>query len=340
MKTLTSRVLKSLADGEFHSGEALGRLLGTSRASVWHAMRELGATGLEIYRVRGRGYRLPQPLSLLDQAEIGRHLAHHAGRFTLEIVDSVGSTNTVLMQRAQAGAPGATVIAAEWQSSGRGRQGRAWHASIGGALMFSLLWRFAQGASSLAGLSLAVGVALARTLEKLGVAGAGLKWPNDVVWRGQKLAGILIEMQGDALGPSLAVIGIGVNVRLSETVRRLIDQESTELESACGRTLDRNEVFALLLEELRGVLETFTREGFAPLRGEWQHRHAYQDRAVTVILPDTRRESGIARGVAEDGTLLVETRAGMRRYHAGEVRLGHGPRPPESTRRAEPKERA
>lgn len=321
MKALTCSVLKSLADGEFHSGEALGRSLGMSRASVWNAMRELGATGLEIYRVRGRGYRLPRSLSLLDQAEVERHLGPHAGRYTLEIADSVGSTNTLLMQRAQAGAPGATVIAAEWQTGGRGRQGRAWHAGIGGALTFSLLWRFARGASSLAGLSLAVGVALARTLEKLGVAGAGLKWPNDVLWRGKKLAGILIEMQGDALGPSLAVIGIGVNVRLSDAVRSRIDQEVTDLESACGRTLDRNEVFALLLEELCGVLETFAGKGFAPLRGEWQHRHAHQDRAVTVILSDTRRESGMARGVAEDGALLVETPAGMRRYHAGEISL-------------------
>lgn len=321
MKALTCRVLKSLADGEFHSGQTLGCSLGMSRGSVWHAMRELDAAGLEIYRVRGRGYRLPQPLSLLDQVEVEHHLGRHAARFTLEIADSVGSTNTLLVRRAEVGAPSATVIAAEWQSGGRGRQGRAWHAGIGGALTFSLLWRFAQGASSLAGLSLAVGVALARAIEKLGVADAGLKWPNDVLWRGQKLAGILIEMQGDALGPSLAVIGIGVNVRLSDAVRSRIDQEVTDLESACGRTLDRNEVLALLLVELSTMLDTFTREGFAPLRGEWQRRHAHQDRVVTLILPDAQRASGMARGVAEDGALLVETRAGMRRYHSGEISL-------------------
>jgi BirA family biotin operon repressor/biotin-[acetyl-CoA-carboxylase] ligase len=338
MKALTSHVLKSLADGEFHSGEALGRSLGMSRASVWNAMRELGATGLEIYSVRGRGYRLPQPLSLLDSSEVEGHLQHHGGRFTLEIVDSVGSTNTLLMQRAQAGAPGATVIAAEWQSGGRGRHGRAWHAGIGGALTFSLLWRFTQGASSLAGLSLAIGVALARACAKLGIAGASLKWPNDVVWRGKKLAGILIEMQGDALGPSLAVIGIGVNVRLSAPIRARIDQDVTDLESASGRTLDRNELLALLLEELWSVLETFARDGFASLRGEWQQRHAYQGRAVSVVLSDTRRESGVARGVAEDGALLVETHAGMRRYHTGEISLRSSPS--RRSRSAEPKERA
>jgi len=321
MKALTCCVLKALADGEFHSGQTLGGSLGMSRGSVWHAMRELDAAGLEIYRVRGRGYRLPQPLSLLDRVEVERHLGRHAARFTLEIADSVGSTNTLLVRRAEVGAPSATVIAAEWQSGGRGRQGRAWHAGIGGALTFSLLWRFAQGASAVAGLSLAVGVAIARAVEKLGVADAVLKWPNDVLWRGQKLAGILIEMQGDALGPSVAVIGIGVNVRLSDAVRGRIDQDVTDLESACGRTLDRNAVLALLLVELSSMLDTFTRDGFAPLRGEWQRRHAHQDRRVTLVLPDARRESGMARGVAEDGALLVETRAGMRRYHSGEISL-------------------
>lgn len=319
MKPLAHRVLTLLADADFHSGQALARGLGMSRASVWQAVRELETAGLVIYKVRGRGYRLAQPLSLLDPVAIERHLGPCAGNLALQILESVGSTSTLLMERAQAGAPHATVIAAEWQSGGRGRRGRAWHAEIGGALTFSLLWRFVEGAGFLAGLSLAVGVALARGLEKLGVAGGGLKWPNDVVWRGRKLAGILIEMQGDALGPSLAVIGIGVNVRLSDAVRSRIDQEVTDLENACGRALDRNEVLALLLVELHGVLETFAREGFAPLRGEWQRRHAHQDRAVTVILPDARRETGIARGVAEDGALLVETRGGLRRYHSGEI---------------------
>ncbi len=324
MKPVAHRVLKLLAGGEFRSGEALARALDVSRATVWHAVRELSAAGLEVYKVRGRGYRLPQPLTLLDREGIGHRLGNLARCFALEIVDSVDSTNTLLMKRAQAGERTATVIAAEWQSSGRGRQGRPWQAGIGGALTFSLLWRFAQGAGFVAGLSLAVGVALTRALEKHGVAGAGLKWPNDVVWSGRKLAGILIEMQGDALGPGLAVIGIGLNVRLSEAVRSRIDQEATDLETACGRVLDRNEVFALLLAELWSVLEAFAREGFAPLRSEWERRHTHQDRPVTVILPDGRRESGIARGVAEDGALLVETRAGVRRYHSGAISLRPG----------------
>ena len=332
MKPLTYRVLNRLAAGDFHSGEILAKDLGVSRGSVWHSVRELEAAGLEIYRVRGRGYRLQQPLSVLDAAAVRRHLGRHAPGLALELVDSVGSTNTLALTRAQANAPSGTVIVAEWQTAGRGRLGRSWQAGIGGALTFSVVWRFTQGAGFLAGLSLAAGIALARALKTLGVADAGLKWPNDVVWRGRKLAGILIEMQGDALGPSCAVIGIGLNVRLSDAVRRQIDQAATDLETACGRMLDRNTVLARILIELRSVLEAFARDGFAPLRAEWQRRHAWQDRSVTVALPDGRRESGVARGVGEDGALIVAARAGIRRYHSAEVSLRSMPRATESAR--------
>ena len=321
MKTLASSVLKRLADGEFHSGEALARSLEVSRASVWHAVRELDAAGLEIYKVHGRGYRLPQPLTLLDRASIERQLGADAGRFTLDIRDTVDSTNTRLLERAGAGAASGTVLAAEWQPGGRGRLGREWHAGVGEALTFSLLWRFARGAGALSGLSLAVGSALGRALEAEGAGAIGLKWPNDVLWRGRKLAGILIELAGDALGPTAAVIGIGVNVRLSEATRARIGQPAADLEAVCGAAPDRNRLLARVLAEFAATLDTFSREGFAPLRAEWQRCHAHQDQRVALLLSDGTRQSGHARGVAEDGSLLLETRAGLKRFHSGEVSL-------------------
>jgi len=321
MKALTSSVLKQLADGEFHSGETLARAHEVSRASVWHAIRELEATGLEVYKVHGRGYRLPRSLTLLDRAAVERHLGARAARFTLEIRDAVESTNTLLLERAAAGAPGGTVLAAEWQRGGRGRLGRAWHAGVGEALTFSLLWRFARGAGALSGLSLAVGVALARALAAAGAHGVALKWPNDVLWRGGKLCGILIELAGDALGPTAAAIGIGVNVRLSEGTRRRIGQPVADLEAACSGAPDRNRLLAEILSELDRVLDAFGREGFDPLRAEWQRAHAHQDRRVTLSLPDGSSTTGRARGVAEDGSFLLETRAGVKRYHSGEISL-------------------
>jgi BirA family biotin operon repressor/biotin-[acetyl-CoA-carboxylase] ligase len=319
MKPLAAQLYRVLADGAFHSGEALARGFGVSRASVWNAVRELGAMQLEVFAVRGRGYRLAHPVSLLDAARVARHLGARAAAFSIEVCEAVDSTNTALLARA--GAPTRTVLAAEWQSGGRGRRGRAWHAGLGGALTFSLAWRFARGAAGLSGLSLAVGLAIARALEAAGAQGISLKWPNDVLWRGRKLAGILVELAGDALGPALAVIGIGLNVRLAPATRERIGRGAADLASVLGEAPDRNRLLALLLLELEQVLSRFERSGFGALRAQWRRYDAHEGRRVTLLLPDGTRARGTARAVAEDGALVLETRAGLRRFHGGEVSL-------------------
>jgi BirA family biotin operon repressor/biotin-[acetyl-CoA-carboxylase] ligase len=321
MKPLTAGVYARLADGEFHSGAALARSLEVSRASVWNAVRDLEATGIEVYKVHGRGYRLPHPVALLERAAVERHLGTNVERFALDIRHEVNSTNTTLLECAAAGAAGGTVVAVEWQSGGRGRLGRAWHAGVGEALTFSLLWRFLRGAGALSGLSLAVGVALARALTAAGAAGVALKWPNDIVCGDAKLAGILTELAGDALGPTAAVIGIGLNVRLSEATRTRIGQPATDLVSECGAVPDRNRLLAAVLVELSRVLDAFAKDGFAPLRTEWQRCHAHQGKRVTLTLPNGSRQDGHASGVTEDGSFLLETRAGLKHFHSGEVTL-------------------
>lgn len=321
MMPLAFSVLRKLADAQFHSGAALARAFGVSRGTVWNAVRELDAAGLVVHRVRGRGYRLPQPVSLLEREAVLMSAGAAASRLQIEILDTAESTNTLLMQRAAGAAASGTVIAAEWQQSGRGRMGRPWHAGLAGAVTFSLLWRFSQGANALAGLSLAAGVAVVRALARLGAADAQLKWPNDVVWRGGKLAGVLIEMQGDALGPSVAVLGIGLNVRLTQDLRSRIDQPVADLEAACGHAIDRSAVLGIVLAELAAILDAFSREGFSPLREEWERNHAHQGRRVTVRLPGGQAEEGIACGVAADGALLFDGGSGVRRLLTGEVSL-------------------
>jgi BirA family transcriptional regulator, biotin operon repressor / biotin---[acetyl-CoA-carboxylase] ligase len=321
MNALTFKALRMLADGEFQSGEAMARALGVSRASVWNALHALDQSGIEIFRVRGRGYRLAEPLSLLAGNAVESALGALAPRFAIEVIERVESTNTLLMQRAAAGAPGGTVIAAEWQTAGRGRRGRAWHALPGAALTFSLLWRFEQGAGLLAGLSLAAGVAVIRALAQSGVRDAGLKWPNDVLWRGRKLAGILIEMQGDMLGPSVAVIGIGLNCRMPAALLERIDQPAVDVATAAGAAPERNKLLALLLIELDHVLTIFARDGFAPFRDEWQLRHVYQGKPVRIAQPDGGIVNGTAEGVADNGALLLATHSGQLRFHSGDVSL-------------------
>jgi BirA family biotin operon repressor/biotin-[acetyl-CoA-carboxylase] ligase len=326
-RRLTFALLRLLADGEFHSGEALARLLNISRASVSNALRDADRYGLTLYSVRGRGYRLTNPPQWLDAAIIASHLGSHQNAFHIEILDCAPSSNTLLLQQAGHGSASGTVLAVEWQTGGRGRLGRTWHSGLGNALTFSLLWRFEQGLAALSGLSLAVGVALVRSLLTLGVPGARLKWPNDVQdARGAKLAGVLIEAQGEVLGPSAVVIGIGLNLSLPVEVARQIDQPVTCLSNLCSEMPERNRLLAVLLRELGEVLRECAQHGFAALRAEWERYHALQDQEVCLSLPDGTTVTGTARGVTGDGALRLEVpgSAGqptIRIIHAGDISL-------------------
>ena len=316
----TFEVLRLLEDGEFHSGEALGRTLGITRGSVSNALADVEALGLTVFKVHGRGYRLITPVQWLARERIIAHLGKQSTRYDIEIVDQTGSTNTDLFDRAMRGARSGSVLAAESQTQGRGRRGRDWHSSPGGALTFSLLWRFEQGAGFLSGLSLVVGIALARVLRKHGASDVMLKWPNDLLWRHLKLAGILIELAGDVMGPTVAIIGIGINLRLPDSVKARIDQPVVDL-ARIGVDADRNALFADILSMLDSVLRQFAEEGFAPFRQEWDSLHAYQDKMVRVRMPDKSEIEGRVQSVGEDGALLLHTRSGMRKFYGGELTL-------------------
>jgi BirA family biotin operon repressor/biotin-[acetyl-CoA-carboxylase] ligase len=314
-----------LNDGEFHSGVTIARDLGVSRASVSLALRGVEEFGLVVNKVHGRGYRLLEGLQWLDRELILTHLGQEARAFHLEILDTVESTNSLLLQRSSikknAGELSIAVLATELQTGGRGRRGREWHSGLGDGLTFSLVWRFQQGANLLSGLSLAVGVAIARVLRSSGVEDAALKWPNDVLIDGRKIAGILIELQGDMLGPTTAVIGIGINLKLSDSVKDRIDQSATDLYSVNGKTPDRNHLMAALLLELTRVLKDFECHGFAPFREEWVRYHAFENQSVQLQMPDGSLQEGLVRGVGEDGSLILNTPLGDRIYNGGEISL-------------------
>ncbi|HCI13365.1 MAG: biotin--[acetyl-CoA-carboxylase] ligase [Gallionellales bacterium GWA2_60_142] len=317
MRARTWQLLDILADGRFHSGEALAQRLGVSRASVFNALADTG--GVSVQRVRGRGYRLARPWQPLHRDKIVRWLDTQGGQFDIEVVPQADSSNTLLLQRTALGAPGGSVVAVELQSAGRGRLGRTWHSGLGNALTFSLLWRFDCGLNALSGLSLAVGLAIVRALDEAGAQGVGLKWPNDIVSAQGKLGGVLIEAQGDMLGPSAVVIGVGLNCHLPESLVRQIDQPAYALDELCAEMPERNRLLALLLRELAAVLRQFGQDGFAPFRGEWERRHLHQDQPVELHLADGSEVDGIARGAGDGGELRIETAQGMRTFNSGEV---------------------
>lgn len=315
----TWQLLRVLADGEFHSGAVLARQLGVSRATVFNALADVAEYGVSLQRVRGRGYRLAQPWQCLDADEIIRCLTGAADRFHVEVLQQAASSNALLLQRAMRGAPGGSVLAVELQTAGRGRIGRIWHSGLGNALTFSLLWRFDCGLNALSGLSLAVGVAIVRALKRLGAEDAGLKWPNDILAKQGKLGGVLIEAQGDMLGPSAVVIGVGLNCSLPISVERRIDQPASALDELCPVMPERNRLLAAVLQEIANVLDEFAQTGFATMRGEWEQYHAYQNLPIQLHMAAGSSVSGIARGVSDNGELCLETAQGMRQFNSGEV---------------------
>lgn len=312
MSTLTFQALRRLADGQFHSGEDIARALGRSRATLSEALKRAPELGLDLFSVRGRGYRLSEPIEFLDAEAIARAL--RGTRMRLEVVDEIDSTSTRLLQMASEGAPSGICLAAEWQSAGRGRRGRSWVSALGGSLTFSVLWRFERGAGHLGGVSLAVGVAVARALAQSGVERVRVKWPNDVVVDFRKLAGILVETSGEAQGPSVAVIGVGVNYRLGERLVDRIDQPVIDVARASREPPSRSVLLARMLRELDAVLERFERDGFGPMRDAWRDLHAYHGRRVRVMPPGEKPFEATVMDIAADGELMVATDDG--RSHA------------------------
>ncbi len=315
-------VLQILADGRFHSGQALGTSLGLSRAAIWKIVASLRHHwGLRIQAVRGRGYRLASPVPLLAPQRIRSQLTPFTRARLHEITVrwSVDSTNRRLLQRATQEPIHGHLLLAEQQTAGRGRQGRQWHSPPAANLYLSLGWEFPPG-TDLNGLSLAVAVALWRALGALGVDGHGIKWPNDLWWGNRKLAGILIEMRSEAEGPWQVVIGIGLNVAMSHLVCVDIDQPWIDLAQILGTVPDRNRIVATLLEALLPILDAHEREGLSACRADWQAADLLQGREV-VMQTAGRTFRAVARGINGQGALLLETGQGLMACHAGDVRL-------------------
>ena len=323
MSNLTFPILNLLADGQFHSGEALAQRFKVTRATIWNAVKHAESLGVEVFSVRGRGYKLPQAIELLDEKLVLAAIGEQRAWFKLEILDEVVSTNTYLMQ--QKGAAHATCVAAHIQTHGKGRRGRTWVSQLGASLTFSLIWRFSCGAAGLSGLSLAVGVALIRAFNSLGVNNLQLKWPNDVLVTEKdtpkKLAGILIELQGDLEGPSAAVIGVGVNLNFPKNMLESIDQPAIDLVNLSTKSINQSELLGVILKHLADVLSGFEARGFIGLRDEWLAYDAYQNKPVRMLLPNGTAINGTVKSVADDGILLVETALGLQRFSAGEISL-------------------
>ncbi|WGL18292.1 bifunctional biotin--[acetyl-CoA-carboxylase] ligase/biotin operon repressor BirA [Microbulbifer bruguierae] len=314
-------LLLLLADGEVHSGETLGELLGVSRAAVWKQLHKLEPLGLEVESVKGRGYRLRGGLDLLESGEITRQLGGEASGLMadLQIFDQLDSTNARVLSNLEDGGGHGLVVLAEQQTAGRGRRGRSWASPFASGISISIGWRFSGGVQLLEGLSLAVGVAVARALARFEVPDVRLKWPNDVWCRGRKLAGVLLELSGDLTDRCAVVIGIGLNMRLPAAAADAIDQPWIDL-AAVRPGISRNALVAAMLDELLPLLAAYPGGGFADWRESWLALDQFAGAEVCVH-SGQQRWCGIGRGVDRSGALLLDVDGERRSFHGGEVSL-------------------
>ncbi len=314
------RLLRLLANGRFHSGEELGAALGIGRSAVWKLIRSLRELDLDVYAVSGKGYRLGEPLALLERERILGYLPEATRDLVggLDIHASIDSTNHSLMQRAGPGLPSGFTCLAEHQSQGRGRRGRSWVSPLGANIYLSVLWRFDMPPDSLASLSLAAAVAVARGLHATGIDEIGLKWPNDVLWNGRKLAGILLEMAGEPSGPCHVVVGVGLNVNMPPVSGGSIDQPWVDVRSIIGRYMDRNPITAHILASLVHGFTAFATSGLETFRRDWERRDVLRGRAV-FIDAGKGPVHGAALGLDSGGALLVTVDGETRHFHSGEV---------------------
>lgn len=318
---MLEQLLSILSDGRFHSGNDIAEAGGVTRAAVWKAVGRLEGLGVPVHRVRGRGYLVPGGMDLLDADAIYRGLSAEAterfGRPHVHL--EVDSTNRLATDLAASDC-GPVLVLAERQTRGRGRRGRNWVSPLGRNLYLSIVQRYSEGAGALAGLSLAVGIAVARTLRDVGVGGVSVKWPNDVLCNGRKLCGILIEVTGDMAGECAAVIGVGLNLSMSPEAGSEIDQPWTDVEREGCPYHSRNQWCVFLLNQLANVLDEFSNSGFAGFVREWNGLDHFRGQEVQLVAGQ-RVFSGVCRGVNSKGGLVIQQIDGEQVVYGGEVSL-------------------
>ena len=311
------KLVALLADGEFHSGEQLGEALGMSRAAINKHIQTLKSWGLDVYTVTGKGYSLPAPIQLLNEADILSHL-HQPD---LDVIPVIDSTNQYLLDRMDQ-LPSGHACIAEYQQAGRGRRGRKWFSPFGSNLYLSMYWRLEQGPAAAMGLSLVIGIVMAEVIQSLGAPDVRVKWPNDLYLNDRKLAGILVELTGKTGDAAQIVMGAGVNLVMRSEGAAEINQGWINLQEA-GVEIDRNELAAKIINSLREALPIFERDGLAPFVDRWDALDNFINRPVKLLIGD-REVHGIARGIDKQGGLLLEQDGEVKSWVGGEISLRPG----------------
>ena len=319
-------LLNALNQPGFVSGQALGEQLGISRAAVSKHINSLQVMGLDIFKVTGKGYSLNNHAGLLNQTKIQQHFNQLTSQLksqpvNVEVHPIIDSTNSELMRRIQAktALESGTVIVAEMQQSGRGRRGRVWQSPFGANLYYSYFWRLDDGLQAAMGVSIAVGLAGYDTIKALYDIELELKWPNDIYLNKQKLAGVLVELDGQPQGPCQLVLGIGINLQMPQSFSQHIDQAWTDL-SQHTQQLDKNELVASLTYHLENRLDQYRKSGLHTMHEQWNSLNAFAGEYVE-LNTGHRSWRGICEGIDPQGGIRIRQDGEVKSYYGGEISL-------------------
>ena len=305
------KLIEILADGEFHSGEELAASFGITRAGINKYMKVLREWGLDFTSVQGKGYCLIAPIDLIKKCKIDHY---YQADSRCEILPIIDSTNQYLLDKIGQLHSGDSCVA-EFQSKARGRRGRRWFSPFGSNLYFSMYWQLEQGVAAAMGLSLVVGIVIADTLRELSGQDIKVKWPNDLYLNDQKLAGILVELAGKTGDCAHAIIGIGVNLMMTNPDPNIVNQKWANL----GK-VDRNLLVARIVKNLNIKLSEFEKQGLAPFISDWNRLDNFANRPVKLLIGDNIIR-GIAKGINEQGALMLEQDGKIHAHIGGEISL-------------------
>jgi BirA family biotin operon repressor/biotin-[acetyl-CoA-carboxylase] ligase len=317
-------ILHALNQGGFVSGQLLATQLGISRAAISKHIRSLQDMGIDIFTLNGKGYCLNQSLPLLNSEEIKHYLTSLACPNRVEVRSIIDSTNSELMRRIQRSDElvSGQVLVAEMQQAGRGRRGRIWQSPFGANLYYSYYWKLEEGLQAAMGVSIAVGLAVYDAINTLYDLPTSLKWPNDIYLNGRKLAGVLVELEGQVEGPCHLVIGIGINLKMPETASEHIDQPWTDLASHV-HNLNKNALVAQLTHSLAKRLALYQRSGLSSMVEQWNRVNVYSNEVVT-LSTGMRTWRGVCEGIDTQGGIVLRQDGELKSYYGGEISLRKG----------------
>ncbi|WP_163938624.1 bifunctional biotin--[acetyl-CoA-carboxylase] ligase/biotin operon repressor BirA [Paraferrimonas sp. SM1919] len=306
-------LIKLLAKHEFISGEQLAKTLNVSRMTVNRQIAQLQQLGVDIFSLKGKGYKLNSTVELFDISKLNNVIGQSVSYFP-----EIESTNSFLLNHLGELTQHHVCIA-EYQSSGRGRRGRNWFSPFGASLYYSHYFQFPGTLAAASCISLIVGLALYSTLVEQGINSLGVKWPNDLYLNGEKLAGILVEVNGQAEGPCHLVIGVGVNLHLPVTAKEKIDQAFTDLATSSLK-LNKTELTIAFHEKLKTYLDEYQNSSMQQFISRWQEADLFINQHVKLV-SGVNEITGIAKGINELGHLQLEIDGKLKSFAGGELSL-------------------